>query len=120
DTSYLTNLGQQLLAQGPSLVIITRGALGALLMTRKHTVLVMSAPQQVLDTTGAGDAFMGAILCRLLQRGWAAGTRLAALNTPELQELGEFANKTAGISCTRYGGVASLPYLLEVEKRPSL
>ncbi|MGH2482596.1 MAG: carbohydrate kinase family protein, partial [Ktedonobacteraceae bacterium] len=65
DTSQLAALAQQLLTQGPSLVIITRGELGALLITRQHTVEIAAATCQALDTTGAGDAFMGALLYKL-------------------------------------------------------
>ncbi len=116
DTPGLTACGQQLLAQGPSLVIITRGDGGALLMTRQHTATVPASTRVVLDTTGAGDAFMGALLSQLLKHGWTTVAQLAALSEHELQEIGAFANKAAGISCTRYGGIASLPSLTEVEQ----
>lgn len=116
DTLHLANLGQHLLTQGPRLIIITRGELGALLITRQHTSVVAASTYQALDTTGAGDAFMGAILAKLLEHAWLTPTQLAALNMHELQELGEFANRAAGISCTRYGGIASLPLLAEMER----
>lgn len=114
DTPRLRAGGQRLLEQGASLVIITRGELGALLMTRQYTVTVLASNRQVRDTTGAGDAFMGALLSRLLKHDWTTTARLAMLNEHELREIGEFANKAAGISCTRYGGIASLPYLVEI------
>jgi fructokinase len=115
DQSRLFQLGQELLNQGPALVIITRGALGALFMTRQHTSEVVTSQTSVIDTTGAGDAFSGAILYQLREQGWTTQTRLAALQTHELQSLGQFANRAAGISCTRYGGIYSLPSLAEVE-----
>ncbi len=116
DNRRLYELGQKLLSQGPSLVIITRGNLGALLMTKEYVVEAMtSVPRQAVDTTGAGDAFMGAILCRLLNNDQTSVAQLVALSEKELQELGSFANEAAGISCTRYGGISSLPYLDEIE-----
>lgn len=114
DMSHLRAGGQHLLEQGASLVIITRGELGALLLTRQHTIAVPASTRQARDTTGAGDAFMGALLSRLLKHDWATAARLAGLSEHELREVGEFANKAAGISCTRYGGIASLPYLMEM------
>jgi fructokinase len=114
DTPRLAALGQYLLTQGPRLVIVTRGALGALLITHQHTIVVAASTTQARDTTGAGDAFMGAILAKLLEHDWLTPTQLAALNAHELRVLGEFANKAAGISCTRYGGIASLPLLAEI------
>jgi len=116
DEQRLQTLAQKLLAQGPTLVIITRGSRGALLFTAQHTIEATTSTRRVLDTTGAGDAFMGAILHRLLERDWTSATQLAALSAQDLQELGAFANSAAGISCTRYGGIASLPYLKEIEQ----
>lgn len=115
DTDGLVALGQHLLAQGPSLVLITLGELGALFITHQHTAMVAASTVQALDTTGAGDAFMGAILAQLLKYSWLTKTQLAALNAQQLQVLGTFANKAAGLSCTRYGGIASLPFLAEME-----
>ncbi|HEU5383474.1 MAG TPA: carbohydrate kinase [Ktedonobacteraceae bacterium] len=115
DTSRLTTHGQRLLEQGPGLVVITRGELGALLLTSQYTVEVAASPCQVLDTTGAGDAFMGALLYKLMTRDWTRKAQLTALRVQDLLELGKFANRVAGLSCTRYGGISSLPYLIEVE-----
>ena len=116
DITRLIACGQQLLTQGPVLIIITRGKLDTLLMTSRNTIIMPTSTRAALDTTGAGDAFMGAILSRLLKYTWTSVSQLAVLSASELQELGEFANKAAGISCTRYGGIASLPYLAELEK----
>ncbi|MGH2482126.1 MAG: carbohydrate kinase family protein [Ktedonobacteraceae bacterium] len=115
DRTRLIACGQQLLTQGPVLVLITRGELDTLLMNSRNTIIMPTSTRAALDTTGAGDAFMGALLSRLLKHNWTAVAQLAALSASELQELGEFANKAAGISCTRYGGIASLPYLAELE-----
>jgi fructokinase len=110
----LTTLGESLLARGPSLVIITLGPEGAFLMTANAQVLVHAVPVQAVDTTGAGDAFMGAILCRLVQQGCSTPADLSQLSEDELKNLGTFANRVAGISCTRFGGISSLPFLNEV------
>jgi fructokinase len=116
DESGLRLLGQRLLAQGPCLVIFTCGARGALLMTEHAVVTVATLQRQALDTTGAGDAFMGAVLYKLGKLGWTSRVQLAALGSADLQMLGAFANTAAGISCMRYGGISSLPYLAEVEE----
>ncbi|SRR5579875_353056 len=116
DGPRLRELGQKLLSRGPSLVVITRGPLGALLLAGQHCVEVVGPPRRVLDTTGAGDAFMGALLYKLTQQNWPDASQLAALPPHTLQALGEFANRAAGLSCTRYGGIASLPSLAEVEQ----
>jgi fructokinase len=116
DTPGLRLLATKLLAQGPTLVIITRGPLGALLINRQHSVETAALSIQAIDTTGAGDAFMGAALYQLLTRGCATTAHLAALDADELRALGVFANTAAGLSSLRYGGIASLPSLAEIEQ----
>lgn len=114
DSQRQYELGKKLLNSGPSLIVITRGPLGALLMTERHTVEVTPPAVNALDTTGAGDAFMGALLYQLMATGQADATQLARLQAEDLRNIGEFANRAAGFSCTRYGGIASLPHLEEL------
>jgi ribokinase len=46
-------------AQGPKTVIVTLGADGALLVDAAGTRHIPSVPVKPVDTTGAGDAFIG-------------------------------------------------------------
>ncbi|HLH63353.1 MAG TPA: carbohydrate kinase [Ktedonobacteraceae bacterium] len=114
DSSWLTTLGEMLLGRGPRLVIITLGANGALLMTASQRVEIRPLSVRPVDTTGAGDAFIGAVLYTLLQQGCSTPSDLQALTEQELSTTGNFANAVAGISVTRYGGISSFPYLHEV------
>jgi fructokinase len=95
-------------------VIITLGAYGALLLTEKHRVEIPQLPVRPVDTTGAGDAFMGAILYQLAQQGYNAPSDLASLSEHDLSHLGSFANRVAALSVTRYGGISSFPFMHEV------
>lgn len=115
DMNQLRTLGAALLAQGPSLVIITLDAQGAFLMTANAQVEVSAVPVKAVDTTGAGDAFMGAILHGLVEQGCSTPSDLRQLSGDELRNLGSFANRVAGLSCTRYGGISSLPFINEVQ-----
>lgn len=56
-----------LLAAGVRHVVITRGADGAMLRSRGLRRDVPCAPVQAVNTTGAGDAFVGVLLARLGQ-----------------------------------------------------
>ena len=107
-------LGEALLERGPRLVIITSGAQGALLLTVGQRVEVPPLPVRPVDTTGAGDAFIGALLYRLVQQGCSTPSDLQALSEQNLRNLGSFANAVAGLSVTRYGGISSFPFLHEV------
>lgn len=53
---------------GPQAVLLTVGADGVLLFERSHRVRVPAVPvEQVVDTTGAGDAFSAGLLAGLLE-----------------------------------------------------
>jgi len=54
---------RSLLARGMEVVIVTLGARGALLATREAVTAIASTPVAPVDTTGAGDAFVGAFAC---------------------------------------------------------
>ena len=59
-------------------------------------------PVEVIDTTGAGDAFHGAILYGLYQQ-WAPEQTI------------RFASATAALNCRDLGGRTALPERAEVE-----
>ena len=86
-------MARGLLSFGPQLVAVTMGAEGCLLASAKEIVRVPSFPVAVVDTTGAGDAFMGGLSYALLQ-GW------------QLKEVGRFANACAALCCTKVGARA--------------
>ncbi|GAB2800685.1 ribokinase [Actinoallomurus bryophytorum] len=68
-----------LLARGPRSVVITRGADGAIVADRSGVTEVPSPRVEVVDTTGAGDAFTGALSLRLARGDdLATAARLAA------------------------------------------
>ena len=60
--------GQALLKRGIPVTIITLGAQGALLVTKERTVHVPARQVHVVDTTAAGDAFLGGLVAALLKR----------------------------------------------------
>jgi sugar/nucleoside kinase (ribokinase family) len=91
------------------------GSQGSLLMTATHKVEVPAFPVSAVDTTGAGDAFMGATLYTLLQQEITSPAALSTLSESALHQMGRFANKAASLTCTRYGGIVSLPFLKEFE-----
>jgi len=86
-------IAPKLLALGPKLVAITMGAEGCLIAGAKEMVRVPAFQVNVVDTTGAGDAFMGGLSYALLQ-GW------------DFKRVGTFANACAALCCTRVGARA--------------
>ena len=114
ESGWLITLGETLLEKGPRLVIITSGANGALLMTASQRVEIRPLPVRPVDTTGAGDAFIGAVLFTLVQQGCSTPSDLQSLTERDLSTVGNFANSVASLSVTRYGGISSFPFMHEV------
>lgn len=59
------------LASGPRLVAVTAGGAGARALTEAGVVTVPVPPTTVVDTIGAGDSFMAALVADVLDRGFS-------------------------------------------------
>ncbi len=90
-------MARKLLKMGPSIVAITMGANGCLLASKDQIVHVPAFTVKPVDTTGAGDAFMGGLSYGLLQK-W------------DLERVGAFANACAALCCTKVGARAMSRY----------
>ncbi|MET9675805.1 carbohydrate kinase [Streptomyces sp. NPDC006482] len=88
------------LSLGPAVVLVTRGADGSLAVTRHHTVTAGVPPVPVVDTVGAGDSFMSAVLDTLAGRDRSALGRLSA---DELAGLLARAGAAAAVTVSRAG-----------------
>jgi fructokinase len=102
-----------ILSYGVSLVALTEGKKGARLITKEHTIVSPLFDLPVADTIGAGDTFHGAMLSWLHMRGLFTKDQVGKLSSRELTELGSFANKAAGINCSRSG--ANPPSMADME-----
>jgi len=100
----------RLLAAGPRLAAITRGAGGSYLATRSASALVPGFPVQAVDATGAGDAFMAGLLSGLLESGSPD-----TLGEADLARLGRFANACGALTCLHKGAIPALPQRAVVE-----
>ncbi len=98
------------LTLGPALVVLTRGAKGssAWLASRPDSVVTADPrPAQVVDTVGAGDAFMSGLLSGLLDQGLLGGPqqreRLRAAGDEQVRTALARATLTSSITCERPG-----------------
>ncbi|MEA5011929.1 MAG: carbohydrate kinase [Angelakisella sp.] len=98
----------QLFAGNVQLVLYTCGGSGAYAFTR--TSHAFSKPQQVsaMDTTGAGDGFIGSFLWQLCQDHITADA-LSGLSSQQLTQYLSFSNRFCGVSVQSYGAIASYP-----------
>jgi fructokinase len=90
--------------------LVTLGGEGALVVTPEDVVEVDAPRVEVVDTIGAGDAFMGAFLAHWRSRG--LGTADLA-RTHQVLEAARFACRAAAITCSRAG--ANPPRRSEIE-----
>ena len=93
---------RKLLDLGPRSAVVTLGSRGALVIESSGTTEVASPKVAAVDTTGAGDAFVGALVTQL-----AAGDDLVAA--------ARRAVRVAAVSVTRPGAQASYPTRGEVD-----
>lgn len=91
---------------GVKLVFVTCGADGCWFRNVRAKGHVESLKNlSVIDTTGAGDIFGGAVMHGILQSGKAPDD----LDEPDLRRIVGFACAAAGLSTTRPGGISSVP-----------
>nr|WP_297555853.1 carbohydrate kinase [Thermococcus sp.] len=109
--TYLRKKGVEVETFEPSVLAVTLGSRGAVIISGRTRVEVPAPKVNAVDTTGAGDAFMAAFLAGLHHSG--AMERLEELDGELLRRIGKFANTVAAISVTRRGAW-SVPFLREL------
>lgn len=87
---------------GPSAVVLTRGAGGAVAWTPEGVVEAPAVPAEVVDTIGAGDTFAAALLDALWD-GDALGGRLDRVPARSWTAALDRATRAAAITVTREG-----------------
>jgi len=102
-------------AAGVPIVVVTHGEDGASASTPLATASVAAPSIAVVDTVGAGDAFMSGALAHLHERGLLARDSLRSLDAAGLTELLETACLVAADTCTRAG--AEPPRRRDLEAR---
>jgi ribokinase len=99
------SLARRLQERGARNVVVTRGGRGALILSERGNVTETPAlPTDVVDTTGAGDAFNSALAVAL-----AEGRPLT--------EAVRFAAGAGALACTRLGAIPALPRRAALEAR---
>lgn len=101
------------LADGASLVVVTRGARGASGHARTGKAHVEATPVTVADTVGAGDTFDAGLLHALDRAGRLSKAGLADLATNEVRDALAFAARAAAVTVSRPG--ADSPWAHELE-----
>lgn len=103
---------KRLLDKGAALVLVSLGDQGAYYRNHGSFGCVPGYPVNAADTTGAGDAFMGAFL-------WKAKgiTReeLALMSPAQLKPMVQFANAAGALTATGSGAIPAMPNLEQIQ-----
>ncbi len=98
----------QLMTGDTKMVIYTKGSEGAECYVEGARAFAAGQKVKAVDTTGAGDGFIGAFLFCLSRDGVGAAD-LAGLSEKQMEEYLAYANRFCGISVTKAGAIASYP-----------
>jgi ribokinase len=107
DAASAEQAARILITRGARNVLVTLGAKGALLISSKQVIQVDAYKVDVVDTTAAGDAFIG-------------GFASALLRGVEIGEAVKYANACGALAATKFGAQPSLPTKEETDKFISL
>lgn len=95
----------QLLQGKTKCIVYTMGKDGAMVCTENRTVYAKGYAVKAVDTTGAGDSFIGAFeFCLLKDR----VTDISAVSDSRLKEYLQFANAYAAYTTTKQGALSSM------------
>ena len=106
--STLTDAVNDLLLRTTSVFAITLGKEGTLLGFDGETKIIPSIKINAIDTTGAGDAFVGAVLFQLADR---PVKEIRSLAMPEWEKITANANKAGARTCEYMGAMEAFKHL---------
>ncbi|WP_195782287.1 carbohydrate kinase family protein [Priestia megaterium] len=97
---------------GARIVAVTLGKRGTLISNSSKKKLVKSIPIMSIDSTGAGDAFVGATLFKLSN---IHDIKFIEKDFDQLLDIITFANRIGALVCTKIGAIEALPSIEEIE-----
>ena len=86
---------------GPKEIVVTRGALGAVVLDKQGMEPIPGRPMKAVDTSGAGDSFSAAVAVALAEG-------------KSLRDAARWANQVAALSVTLPGTQSSFPHRRQV------
>ncbi|WP_246168209.1 carbohydrate kinase family protein [Paenibacillus antarcticus] len=96
---------------GTKVIAVTLGKNGTLISNGSDQATIPSISITSIDSTGAGDAFVGAVLVQLSQ---ITNQGITNLTFIDWRKMIHYANQVGAIVCTKVGAIAALPTYDEV------
>jgi len=91
---------------GPVLIVVTLGDKGAYFYTKNASALVPTYLVDTVDTTGAGDAFWGALLWQIKGK---CLDEIAGMSEDAWRKVVQFANAAGSLTTTSKGAIPAMP-----------
>lgn len=98
---------EKLIEKGVKCAIITLGAKGAAIVTTENAEIIPAYKVKAVDTTAAGDSFIG---------GFASMLDVKKVNFESIRNAVRFGNEVSAIAVQIEGAQPSIPYLKEVKE----
>ncbi len=105
--SDLIAAGETLQALSGKYLLITLGAEGTYLFSNQGMEHITTEKVEMVDSTGAGDAFIGTVV--------ALAVKEQELTLERMKEIVRIANKVGAITTQNYGALESIPTLADIE-----
>jgi fructokinase len=109
-TESTEEAAQELLGRGVSLVLVSLGPEGAFYATQEFSGQVPAFEVEVVDATGAGDAFLAATLVYLSE------DPIGSFDEEQVREAVLRGTAAGALACTDYGAMRALPSKSELER----
>lgn len=87
------------------LIFVTLGEQGCFYRYLHTTGTVSAYPIQMVDSTGAGDSFFGAVICKVLE----IPGGFHRMTVDDVAECARFANAAGALATVKKGGIPALP-----------
>jgi fructokinase len=95
-----------------SLIFVTLGSRGCFYRSKNGSGKTEGFNVDVVDTTGAGDAFVGGALYKILE----SNKHINGFSKGELDAVAIFANAVGALATISKGGIPSMPTIEQIEK----
>jgi fructokinase len=106
-TESAEEAAEMLLSRDAALVLVSLGPDGAFYASKEFSGSVPAFEVEAVDATGAGDAFLAAVLVHLSGEAW---------NEKAVREATMRGSAAGALACTGYGAMGALPTKGELER----
>lgn len=97
---------------GIKLMLITLGPKGCFYRLGEHTGILNTYDVVTVDTTGAGDAFLGAFLYQIIEK----KLDIDSLSKQDIEKMIDFSNAAGSLATIRKGAIPAMPTIAAIEE----